>query len=84
MPTEENAEADRHSRPGTEEHVRLRPNAFAALWRAWGSFQVDLMATAQSAQRVPRGERDEDRQLPFFARYACPGACGVDALAQDL
>ena len=58
VPTEVNKEADLISRPGIEEHVRLKPEAFAAVWKAFGPFQVDLMATAQSAQRVPkRGKR---------------------------
>ena len=84
IPTEENVEADRMTRLGIEESVRLRPESFEKIWNRFGPFQYDWMATDVSVQRVPQGWPNAGKPLRFFSRFACPGATGVDVLAQNL
>ena len=49
------------------------------MWDELGPFNIDLMASAESAQRIPRSTGT----LPFFSQYDCVRSSGVDGLAQD-
>ena len=77
--TKENAAADAITRVSKADDWRLDRQVFLELWRAWGPFQMDLMASSVNVQRDVRG-----RALPFFSRYCCAGSAGVDLLAQPL
>lgn len=79
VPTAENGVADAITRPSKEEIVRLTAGAFQRLWDYFGEFNVDLMASTESAQLTPGGTR-----LPFFSRYQCQDSAGVDVFAQDV
>lgn len=67
-----------------EEFVRLRLPVFRRVWDRFGLCLYDSMGTAVSAQRVPAGWSKAGQPLPFFARFVCLRARGIDILAQDL
>ena len=79
-PTAANGVSDAISRPSRQWTVRLQPDAFRRGWDKLGPFNLDLMASTESARRIPRSTGI----LPLFSQYDCPGSCGVDALAQDV
>ena len=80
----DNKEADDLSRANGEEYVRLTQGAFATLWESWGGFDMDLMATTASTQRIPEGVQGAGEKLPFFSRYHTEESAGVDVLSQDV
>ena len=81
----DNKEADEFSRADKEDYVRLSGQVFEGLWREWGGFDLDMMATTPSAQRTPKGFPDEGEYLPFFSRYDTEGSPGgVDVYSQDV
>lgn len=82
--SEDNKEADDLSRPAAEEYVRLEPHAFGDLWRRFGDFDMDLMATTASAQRIPTGNVGEGSALAFYSRFNTAGSAGMDVLSQDV
>lgn len=82
--SEDNKEADDLSRPAAEEYVRLEPLAFGVLWSTFGGFDMDLMATTASAQRIPAGNVGEGSSLPFYSRYNTAGSSGTDVLSQNI
>ena len=63
-----------------ESIIRLRPDAFQAVWNELGPFTIDLMASTASSQGIAQSAR----ALPLFSQYDCAGSSGVDALAQDV
>lgn len=76
-----NAEADDLLRPDADAYVRLEDAKFEELWQWVGRpFDMDLMATAASAHRIP----GSDVQLPLYSRYHNEGRAGIDVLRQDL
>lgn len=81
VPTAANGVADAISRPSRESIIRLKADDFEILWDALGPFNIDLMASTASAQRVPGGSTEA---LPFFSQYGCEGSSGVDVLSQDV
>ena len=80
VPTADNGVADAISRPSRDSIIRLTPEAFRALWDDLGPFNVDLMASTASAQRVPGNAGT----LPFFSQFHCEGSSGADVLSQDV
>lgn len=80
VPSATNDVADSISRPSRESIIRLKPDAFRRVWDELGPFNVDLMASDASVQRVPA----DGRALQFFSRYDCEGSSGVDVFAQDV
>ena len=68
------------SRPVRESIIRLAPLTFQELWEALGSFNFDIMASSESAQKVP----GSNNRLPFFSQHDCEGSWGTDVLAQDV
>ena len=63
MRSADNKEADGLSRSDKKDYIRLSEEVFDQLWRAWGGFDLDMMATTASAQRIPRGHGNEGEQL---------------------
>ena len=53
VPSKDNAVVDALTRPDNSEHVRLGQKVFHRLWKEWGGFDMDLMATTASSQRPP-------------------------------
>ena len=81
----DNKDADDLTQSGAVGHVRLEQRrCFGRLWVEWGGFDVDLMATGTSVQRIPGGGQDADRALPFYSRYHTDGTAGVDVLSQGV
>lgn len=79
--SKDNAEADDLSRPEADAYVRLEAAEFAKVCEWAGQdFDMDLMATPASAQRLP----GKDVPLPFYSRFHTQGCAGVDVLSQDL
>ena len=64
VPTADNGVADAISKPSRDSKIRLTAEAFRALWDDLGPFNMDLMASTASAQRVPGNAGT----LPFFSR----------------
>ena len=65
IPTAANGVADAISRPSRESIVRLQSDTFRWVWDELGPFNIDLMASTESAQRIPRSTST----LPFFSQY---------------
>ena len=63
--------------PGLE--VTLSQQIFNTLWKKWGPFNWDLMASAATVRRDLQGKK-----LSFFSRYFEETASGVDLFAQNL
>ena len=63
--------------PGLE--VTLSQQIFNILWKKWGPFNWDLMASAATVRRDLQGKK-----LSFFSRYFEETASGVDLFAQNL
>ena len=63
--------------PGLE--ATLSQHVFNTLWKKWGPFNWDLMASAATVRRDPQGKK-----LSFFSRYFEETASGVDLFAQNL
>ena len=80
----EKKDTDDLTRPGAVEHVRLEQRCFGRLWKEWGGFDMELMATGTFVQRIPGGGHGVDRALPFYSRYHTDGTAGVDVLGQDV
>lgn len=49
----DNATADAITRPAREEIVRLTPSAFARAWTHFGAFNINIMASSESAHTIP-------------------------------
>ena len=83
--SEENAEADGISRPGSDDFVRLDERMFGDLC-AWAGEQVtmDLMATPASVHKRWVDGRCTSEDLPFYSRYHTQGCAGVDVLTQNV
>lgn len=77
--TKENFRADDITRTEAADDNCLCRAVFLDLWRDWGRFEADLMASSVSAQH----DLDNIR-LPFFSRYYSPGCAGINLLAQSL
>ena len=58
----------------------MHPDAFQTGWNELGPFNLDLMASTASAQRVP----PSPHTLPFSSQYNGAGSSGVDVLAEDV
>ena len=84
VPSAANAEADGISRAGSDENVRLSTAAFTELWEWAGGFDMDLMATPVSVQKVPAKGHTAPIALPFYSRYRTQGCAGVDVLTQNV
>lgn len=54
------------------------------VWNRFGPLWHGCMANTLFAERVPEVRARAGKSLPLFARFACPGALGVDSLAQTL
>ena len=52
---------------------------FNTLWKKWGPFKWDLMASASTAKKDPQGNR-----LSFFSKFFEESTSGVDLFAQNL
>lgn len=79
--SEANAEADDLSRPDADQYVRLGAGKFAEICVWVGrDFDMDLMATPASTQKLPNREK----ALRFYSRFRTDGCEDVDALGQDL
>jgi len=63
--------------PGLE--ATLSQHVFSTIWRKWGPFEWDLMASAATVKKDPQGKK-----LRFFSRYFEETASGVDLFAQNL
>ena len=59
-------EADHLSRANGDECVRLTWSTFDFVWKKWGGFYMDLMATTTLSQRIPEGFPGAGDQLPFI------------------
>lgn len=79
-----NAEADGLSRPGSDDYVRLEAVKFGELWTWAGGFDMDLMATSASAQKMWEHGTCTERGLPFYSRYRTDGCAGIDVLSQNV
>ena len=84
VPSKDNAVADALTRPDNSEHVRFGQKVFNRLWKEWGGFDMDLMATTASSQRPPSVGGGQGRPLPSCSRYHTAGSSGIDVLAQDV
>ena len=80
IPTVANGVAEAIPRPSRDSIIRLKPDAFRALWDALGPFNLDLMALTESAQRGP----GSTGTLTFFSQYDYEGSSGVDVLSPCL
>ena len=80
VPTADNGVADATSRPSRDSIIRLTPEAFRTLWDDLSPFNMDLMASTASAQRVSGNAGT----LPFFSQFHCEGSSGADVLSQDV
>ena len=78
IPSGENSEVDRMTRPDAWEHVRLRQSHFDKLWITWKGFDMDLMASTASAQRPPTTSGLTSEALPFYSRFHTDGTSGID------
>ena len=54
VPSAENAEADKLTRPESWEYIRLSQPRFDEPWAEWGGFDLDLMASSVSVQCPPQ------------------------------
>ena len=63
--------------PGQE--ATLSQHVFNTLWKKWGPFNWDLMASGATVRRDPQGKKRS-----FFSRYFEETASGVDLFAQNL
>jgi len=63
--------------PGLE--ASLSHFSFLKLWKKWGPFDWDLMASSANVMRDPAG-----RKLNFFSRYFDLSAKGVNVFSQNL
>ena len=61
------------------EDLRLKRSVFLSLWKQFGPFSMDLMASSSNSQVTPQGV-----QLPYFSQYCVQGCSAVDVFAQDL
>ena len=53
IPSVENTEMDRLTRPDAWEHVGLHQSHFDYMWTPWRGFDMDPMASTASVQRPP-------------------------------
>ena len=51
------------------EDLRLKRSVFLSLWKQFGPFSMDLMASSSNSQVTPQGV-----QLPYFSQFAYRGA----------
>ena len=80
-----NAEADRISRPGSDDFVRIDEQTFGELCQWAGeTVTMDLMATPASVHKMWDARGCTEADLPFYSRYHTPGCAGVDVLTHDL
>ncbi|CAB1112862.1 unnamed protein product [Ectocarpus sp. CCAP 1310/34] len=80
-----NAEADRISRPGSDDFVRIDEQTFGELCQWAGeTVTMDLMATPASVHKTWDARGCTEADLPFYSRYHTPGCAGVDVLTHDL
>lgn len=80
IPSATNVVADAIARPSRESIIRLMPHIFQRVWDDVGPFDVNLMASDASVQRVP----GYGRPLPIFSRYYCDKSSGIDGFFQDV
>ena len=75
----EDNKADQYTResPGLEASISYE--ALLNIWKKWGPFQWDIMASAANVNRDPQGSK-----LKYFSRYFDPFSKGVNVFAQDL
>ena len=76
--SEENV-SDKFTRQSPGLEASLSQHIFNSLWKRWGPFQWDIMASAATVKRDPQG-----RKLSFFSRYFEETSSGVDLFAQNL
>ena len=75
IPSRDNL-ADPLTRTHVLEDLRLRRSAFLHVWKQFGPFSIDLMASPSNTQRMPNGT-----PLPFISQYCVKGALAVDVFS---
>ena len=78
VPSERN-QADSMTREQVQNDILLNNNAFLELWKRFGPFHMDLMASSTNTQRDPSG-----KSLPFYSRYYISSARGTDVFSKDI
>jgi len=70
--------ADQPSRASSFKELRMSDNAFEAIWRWAGGFDIDLMGSDATAHRDP----DSGDVVPYYSFGPELGNCGMDFFAQ--
>ena len=78
IPSAENA-ADQYTRQSRNLEATLNQQCFLRIWKKWGPFQWDLMASAANVRKDPEGN-----PLRYFSRYYDGYSSGVDLFTQNL
>ena len=76
IPSGENR-ADQYTRQSRSLEATLDQKCFLKIWKKWGPFQWDLMASAANVRKDPEG-----KPLRYFSRYFDSSSNGVDLFTQ--
>ena len=71
--------SDKYTRQSPGLEASLSHHSFMTLWRKWGPFEWDLMASSANVMKDP-----SVRKLKFFSRYFDQSSKGVNMFAQNL
>ena len=71
--------ADPLTRIPVLDDLRLNRRTFLMLWKSFGPFSMDLMASSSNTQRSPEGV-----PLPFYSQYFVQGCKAVDVFSRDI
>ena len=72
-------QADGMTREDVQGDLRLSHTRFIQIWKEWGPFRMDLMASSTNVQMMPHGSK-----LMFYSRYQIPSALATDVFTQHI
>ena len=67
------------TREDVQGDLRLTHTRFVQIWKEWGPFRMDLMASSTNVQMMPHGSK-----LMFYSRYQIPSALATDEFTQHI